>query len=643
MSLLTPLGLLGLIGIIVLIIIYIIKPNFQNKFISSTFVWKLSLKYKKKKLPINKLRNILIFICQVLIITAATFILAQAFIDNSAEVESGDTIIVIDTSASMHSEIGGQSRFSRAVLKALEDAKASFENDNRVSVIIASAKAEYLIRQLSPDSADQLYTAFEELLSNPESVYTYGEPDIAGAMALAEQITEFTENVSVTLYTDMTYYETDKVTVCNVNDIGEWNAAILDVRATLVENYYRIEIDVASYGKDAEIRLLCQIKNFNESDTNFEIETVASCTGDEITTIVFAAKNDQLSESEKDLITEELKLFSYEQISVRLFEEDSLSYDNKFYLYGGQKPTLKILYSSPLPNNYFTAALLIAQDALSDSWNVELDEVALKQGDAIIVEGYDLYIYEHTMPKTMPSDGVVLCVNPSSMPVSTGIKLSNSIKSSGGEIFLSPDETHEIMNNIDASKISVTLFTNVASYDDFTTLMKIEQYPLLLLKDEPYTKVMVIPFSLHYSNLAMLPEFPLMMMNTLNYFFPTTVRDTVYEVGDKIEIDSRSEELEIAAPDKTYEVNSFPTELDATLPGTYVLTQRPMSGIPTIESIYVKVPSAESDINHIEAELINPYFYEDEGALDVDLLFYLALAMVALLFFEWWLKSREQI
>ena len=61
MSWLTPLGFLGLISIIALIIIYIIKPNYQNKQISSTFIWKLSLKYRKNKIPINKLRNIIIF------------------------------------------------------------------------------------------------------------------------------------------------------------------------------------------------------------------------------------------------------------------------------------------------------------------------------------------------------------------------------------------------------------------------------------------------------------------------------------------------------------------------------------------------------------------------------------------------------
>ena len=57
MKILTPLGLLGLLGILVLILIYIIKPNYQQKYISSTYVWKLSLKYKKKKIPHNDCRG----------------------------------------------------------------------------------------------------------------------------------------------------------------------------------------------------------------------------------------------------------------------------------------------------------------------------------------------------------------------------------------------------------------------------------------------------------------------------------------------------------------------------------------------------------------------------------------------------------
>ena len=39
MTWLAPLGFLGLISLIILIIIYIIKPNYQQRFVSSTYVW----------------------------------------------------------------------------------------------------------------------------------------------------------------------------------------------------------------------------------------------------------------------------------------------------------------------------------------------------------------------------------------------------------------------------------------------------------------------------------------------------------------------------------------------------------------------------------------------------------------------------
>ena len=53
MTWLAPLGLIALASILALIIIYIIKPNYQQKIVSSTYVGKLSLKYKKHRIPIN--------------------------------------------------------------------------------------------------------------------------------------------------------------------------------------------------------------------------------------------------------------------------------------------------------------------------------------------------------------------------------------------------------------------------------------------------------------------------------------------------------------------------------------------------------------------------------------------------------------
>ena len=61
MSFLNPAGLWGLLGIPALILIYIIKPKFLEKKVTSTFIWKLSQKYQKKKLP-WQITNLLLFV-----------------------------------------------------------------------------------------------------------------------------------------------------------------------------------------------------------------------------------------------------------------------------------------------------------------------------------------------------------------------------------------------------------------------------------------------------------------------------------------------------------------------------------------------------------------------------------------------------
>ena len=103
MTWLAPLGFLGLIGLIILIIIYIIKPNFQLRYISTTYVWKRSLKYRKKKIPLNKLRNILLFLCQVAVLTATSCILAQPIIHVDKRKSDADLNLIIDASASINS------------------------------------------------------------------------------------------------------------------------------------------------------------------------------------------------------------------------------------------------------------------------------------------------------------------------------------------------------------------------------------------------------------------------------------------------------------------------------------------------------------------------------------------------------------
>ena len=158
MSFLTPLGLLGLLGIIILIIIYIIKPNYQQKIISSTFFWKLILKFRKKKLPTSRLRDIILIICQILIVTACSLILAHPVKILKIVSDKPEVIAIVDASASMKTTTNGVTRYQRAVSATRDLANSVLDSDGRISVIVADAEPSFLLQSCGADLRETVKT-----------------------------------------------------------------------------------------------------------------------------------------------------------------------------------------------------------------------------------------------------------------------------------------------------------------------------------------------------------------------------------------------------------------------------------------------------------------------------------------------------
>jgi len=629
MSWLTPLGFLGLIGLIILIIIYIIKPNYQNKIISSTFIWKLSLKYKKKKIPISKLRNVLLFLCQVLAITVGSLILAQPYIDNSIQ-SANEKVLIIDASGSMMASVGGQTRFERAVEQVREEVdKVLKEQDGKVSVILAGTTASYVVQQ--SNVAADIYMALDALLDPATgTACTYGNSDIDGAIKLAEEVTAVTPDVEVQLFTDIAYIDAGKVVVKSVRDISDWNAAIVDVRAILEENKYRFEIDTACFGKNADITVYCTISGVNETGDTLDLQADVRCIDGEVQTLVFT------SEEEGDLNS----LYSFSHLYVRIDELDALGVDNTFYLYGGEKQPLRIQYCSSAPNNYFATAMMVIREQLSYRWDVEFEEV--KEEEPPETEGFDIYIFEHTMPSTIPTDGLVLLANPDEVPSNAGFRLGNVNTFHHNEKTMTAGDEHPILNGLTPDLITLTQYTTITSFDGYTPILYVENDPVVIVKNDPDQKIAVMSFSLNYSNLAVMLEFPMMMYNFIEYFVPSTVTEYVFDVNESIDLGARSEELYVVGNGVDTTITEFPSNLLLVKPGVYTVSQTPISGVDVIENFYVKIPASESNINTQKDELAKPYFYTAPAESNTDLILYFAIALVALLFAEWWLHTREQ-
>lgn len=112
MSFMYPLGLLGLIGIPVLILIYIIKNKYTEQVVSSTYLWNLSEKFLKKRLPINKLVGIISLILQILAVLFISVAVSRPvfIISDSAN----DYCFVLDCSGSMNMQENGRTRLEAA-------------------------------------------------------------------------------------------------------------------------------------------------------------------------------------------------------------------------------------------------------------------------------------------------------------------------------------------------------------------------------------------------------------------------------------------------------------------------------------------------------------------------------------------------
>lgn len=656
MKLLTPLGLLGLLGVVALIIIYLIRPNYQQKSISSTYIWKLSLKYKKKRVPISKLRNILIIICQILALVACALILAQPNEVLKAQADYVEVIAIIDSSASMRAETNGETRFERAVDEARVKGDDVLKDGGVVSVIIADAKPHFLLERVN----SQGLTIFDNTMDDiyfDEAACSYGTSDVDGAMALCESVLSENPAAEVWLYTDMLYSNVPpRVNVVNVADADEWNAAILNARAVLEDNnYYAFYIDVAVYGAEKHITVNMDVQGVNASDSTsagltYQFSTTVTCTRDNTKTVVFKYLADgeeqpkQTENTEYIFIKEAQKVYSYQSVHISLdlgTESDSFINDNSFEIFGGQKEVLKIQYTSSSANTFFNAAFFVLQANLKDRWDIQLTEV--KDGNYAL-SGFDLYLFEHIMPERMPEDGVVWLVDPiEGSPIGAGFGVTG-VYNFGKPVSLSAGEEHAITNNIRPDKITVSRYCVISQRDSaYKVLMSVDNKPALMVKETSDAKVVVMAFSVHYSDYVIRYDFQLMVNNIFRYFFPTTVSGNSFEVGSAISLNGRGQQLSVWYNNKELEtLTKLPGTFSANVPGMYQIKQTTDFEKDITTDIYVKIPSTESNIKDSRNSMVNPYKIEDENDYYYDLLIYIAAALVAFLFIEWVLHIKEE-
>ena len=246
MTFLQPLGLLGLIGVPILILIYVLKRRYREETVPSTFLWRRSLAYMKRRFPWS-LRNSVLLILQLIAVVLFSFMLARPTIPAP---KTGEKIAVIDASAGM-SAVGadGETRFSHA-LGLIDKFAQKADANHRVTIIVAGDTASYAVYR--SDDKNEIRDAMKALSCG------LGGCRLDDALALAERVQEENTEAEIRLYTDVEYEGTEGVTVVNVRH-SEWNAAALGLTAQAEYGKIRFTGTVASYGGDATLTAMLYV------------------------------------------------------------------------------------------------------------------------------------------------------------------------------------------------------------------------------------------------------------------------------------------------------------------------------------------------------------------------------------------------
>jgi len=696
MDFLTGLGFFGLLGIVALVVIYLLKPNYQQKSVSSTHIWKLSLKYKKRRIPVSKIRNLLIVICQVLIVCVSAFILAQPFIANAIEVREPEKIMVLDASANMQARLshGLPTRFERAVDQMRTLGQQTILNDNGlVTVIIAGIEPSTLL--FRTDNLAEFNDALDSLVVLDARYIpagcTFGSADIDGAMDLTADIIYDNPAAELIFYTATSFAGTveradgvllnGSVRIVDVSHPDEWNAAILNAEAVLEENFYMFTADVAVFGRNeyltvrleiegADVSLFDGVNVVNIYDEFISIDVAGEFFNNDTETIFF-----------NDFFPDRYNVHSFRSAIIQLYNvNDSFPFDNSFTLQGPKsRDTIRILYVSQFPplsenfpnpelanqpahNVFFNAALGTIREVFEDRWDIRIDRAVLNAdrtglaGGELFMIGYDFYIFEHIMPRMIPTDGVVLIANPDRVPDNLDIRIDGS---SSGRTSLLAGEADRLsgafLNAVNPGAVAVTQLTHIsvpeAVPDRFSYLMIAEENgrPAFMVKDEPDARIAILPFSIHNSNLTVRLEFPVLMLNMFDYFFPATVSGRVYEVNQPIHVNTRATSMQLnlngniadaAGQGTTWVFDGFPSSFTVSVPGSYAVTYRPFGREQDVHDIvFVRVPAIESDF--IRLELLNAPMQLPPDRINWDLIVIFAGALIALLFLERLLHIRS--
>lgn len=615
MTFLYPLGLLGLIGIPILIIVYIIKQKYTEQTVASTYLWILSEKFLKRRNPFSRITGLISLLLQIFAIALISVALAHPMINMPGA--AYEYCFVLDGSGSMNMEQGETTRFQQAkneIALQIEEAAPG----SKYTLVVAKENVTVVYERVTDKDMALL------LLDEQDCGYDADTMDLA----INEAQKYFNENsgVRIQVYSDGEHIVNENITLVNVATEAQ-NYGIDNVTYNFNGNKLNVIGDLLSYSGSETLEVYLYIDGAEEAAAGY-VGVVSP---------EYPARFQLSCEAE-----------SFSSLRIELVVDDDLSEDNEIYVYD--------VKSDSAYNAVIISESSLFLELAMKSWGFSNFMVMTPEefetelmGE---ISGYGLYIFDCYSPEKLPTDGAVWLIAPTASTKDSGFSVQGTIDMGKGGILDRSKSTSTLtttlLDGITGDNIYITSYVRCSLYREFTTLYSYRNHPLVFVGTNAMgNREVVIAFDIHTTNMALVPDFVVLLKNCMEYSFPDVVEKSDYHVGENavINVLASCDSIRVESPEGNVSYLSTSvatTELALTEAGTYTVTAS-IDGNLREYKLFVAIPEEERAVQTAPAEL-NVHGTATEGGFDgqYDPLFIVFICLAVIFALEWGVYCYEK-
>ena len=621
MTFLYPLGLLGLIGIPVLILIYIIKNRYTEQIISSTYIWTLSEKFLKRKVPISKIAHLISLLLQILIVVCVSFAITHPIWINRNSASS--YCFVIDASGSMNFVQNGETRFDIAKDKICEIIDKS-KNGSDYTLICSGNTTDFIFEEVTDKRRAK--QRIEELSVE------YVPMDSTEALKSAQKYFNYNTSVQTYLVTDKAYGKSKNIEIIDVSEKVE-NYAVTNVDYVLSGSQLKITGTVSSYLNENTVTLKLYFDDEEKAYKSQEAQATAEGNNFEF-------------------ICDKT---SFGHFKVAIDTEDALALDNEVVVYDVESQNIsRVLLVSDSP--FFMRAALYSAGITDIGEPVSTKDY---KGET----GYGLYIFDTFMPATLPDDGAVWFINPQGTLAGTNFSYQTSVESIENEFktgYFSTSTKTAVKNLLKGivdpedktrnNSFGIKNYIKCRLNGNFTTLATCENNPILFVGNNVYgNREAVFSFSIRDSApFLLMSVLPTLVSNLIDYSFPTVIEETNFVCGDYVQVNmiAGCSNIKIRTPSGDMEYPRPGTaiiEHSLTQVGVYDIILEMKDKTERVFSVFAELPEEERVPNTVgESFVISGTPGNEKKDELVEILLYIFIVIAVMAVADYGLYCYEQ-